>query len=231
MTVQFHGGLLAGELVCSAAQRPHHKRMTVEVVDDWINMRIGATFYRMSVHGCSPLRLRLESSLLMVLSLDLLDAEMVLVDSYAQDYLCAILIDDELVEVLPQHFGRDVASAHIAGVAQWTARGLVRLIERREALAAEVGTIESRRFARVRLGQGRATRDAIEGEVGRAGLGRDGSGKRPPDRLGQQHRGRGGAGKSHYKLKDIEGITGALIQSRDGAGCARGLEVTVVEPP
>jgi hypothetical protein len=159
--MQLYGGLLARELVCSATQRPHEQGMMGEIVGVWIRMKFGATFYRMSVHGCSPLCLRLESSLLMVLPFDLLDAEMVLVDGYTQDYLCAILVHDELVEMLPQRLGRDVSSAHIASVAQWASRRLVRLIEGGETLATEVGTVESRGFARMRLGQGRAPRDAI----------------------------------------------------------------------
>jgi len=191
VTMQFYGGLLTGELVCSATQPWQGLGMRAEIMDAWIKMRFGATFYRMSVYRCSPLRLRLESSLLMMLPFDFLDSEMVLVDGYAQYYLCAVLIHDELVQMLSQDLGRDETSAHIAGVAQWASRGLIGLIEGREALAAEVGTVESGGFARVRLGQGCTVRDAIEGEVGRAGLGRDGNGERALEGPWQHHGGRG----------------------------------------
>ena len=50
----------------------------------------------------------------MELPFDLLDAEMVLVDGDTQDYLGAILIDDELIQMLAQDLGGDVAGAYIA---------------------------------------------------------------------------------------------------------------------
>jgi hypothetical protein len=88
--------------------------------------------------GSPPLGLRLQPRLLMLLSLELLYAEMVLMDSHAQDYLCAVLINHELVQVLPERLGRDEAGADIACAAQRATGGLVGLIEGREALAAEV---------------------------------------------------------------------------------------------
>ena len=161
----------------------------------------------------------------MVLPFDLLYAEMVLVDGYAQDYLCAVLVHDELVQVLSQHLGRDEASAYITGVAQRAPGRLIRLIEGGEALAAEVGAVEPGGFARVRLRQGCAARDAIEGEVGRAGLGRDGNGEGPLDGPGQDHGGRGAQRDSHYKtykgVEGIEGITRALINSQWRRLCSR----------
>jgi hypothetical protein len=59
----------------------------------------------------------------------------------AQDDLGAVLVDDELVQVLSQRLGRDVNLAHIACAAQRTSRGLVSLIEAGEALPAEVVAI------------------------------------------------------------------------------------------
>jgi hypothetical protein len=101
-------------------------------------MRSGTTFYWMPEDGCPPLGLSLESRLLMLLPLELLDTQMVLVDSYTQDYLGAILVNYKLVEVLPEHLGRDNTGADIACVAEGSPRGLVWLIEGRIALAAKV---------------------------------------------------------------------------------------------
>jgi hypothetical protein len=49
-----------------------------------------------------PLGLRFQSGLLIPLSPQLLYAQVVLLDGDAQDHLGAVLVDNELVEVLPQ---------------------------------------------------------------------------------------------------------------------------------
>ena len=101
-------------------------------------MRSGATFYWMPEDGCPPLGLGLKSRLLLLLPLELLDTQMVLVDGYAQDYFGAILVNYKLIQVLPEHLGRDVTGADIACVTEGSPRGLVWFIKRRVALAAKV---------------------------------------------------------------------------------------------
>jgi len=72
--VDMHGRLLAGKLV----------------------------FYRMPERRRPPLGLRFQSGLLIPLSPQLLYAQVVLMDGDAQDHLGAVLVDNELVEVLPE---------------------------------------------------------------------------------------------------------------------------------
>jgi hypothetical protein len=67
--------------------------------------------------------------------------QIVLMNRDTQHHLCAILVDYKLVQVLSQRFGRDMALSNIACAAQGTSCGLVRLIEGREALSAEVGAV------------------------------------------------------------------------------------------
>jgi hypothetical protein len=107
----------------------------------------------------------------MLLPLDLLYPKMVFVHGDTQDYLSAVLFDDELVQLLSQRLGRDVTGSYIAGVAQRASEGLIGLIEGGEALPAEVGSIVRGRFA---TGwQGSTARDGVECQVGCAGLWRD----------------------------------------------------------
>lgn len=101
-------------------------------------MKCGATFYGMPEDGCPPLGLGLESSLLLLLPLELLDTQMVLVNGYTQDYLGTILVDYELVQVLPEHLRRDETGAYITCVTKRSPRGLVWFIEGRVTLAAKV---------------------------------------------------------------------------------------------
>lgn len=101
-------------------------------------MRSGATFYWMPEDGCPPLGLSLKSRLLLLLPLELLDTKMVLVDSYTQDYLGAILVDYELVQVLPEHLGRDVTGAYITCVTKRPSCWLAWFVKGRVALAAKV---------------------------------------------------------------------------------------------
>jgi hypothetical protein len=51
---------------------------------------------------CPPLGLRFQSGLLIPLSPQLLYAQVVLMDGDAQHHLGALLVDNELVEVLPE---------------------------------------------------------------------------------------------------------------------------------
>jgi len=117
MTMQFYGWLLARKFICFFTQSQDQGmagEIALEWVGQWIRTGFGTTFYWMPEDGCSPLGLCLQSSLLMELPLDLLDAQMVLVDGDTQDYLGAILIDDELIQMLAQDLGGDVAGAYIA---------------------------------------------------------------------------------------------------------------------
>lgn len=61
-----------------------------------------STFYRMPERRRPPLGLRFQSGLLIPLSPQLLYAQVVLMDGDAQDHLGAVLVDNELVEVLPE---------------------------------------------------------------------------------------------------------------------------------
>lgn len=101
----------------------------------------------MAEDGRPPLGLGLQPRLLLLLSLELLYAQMVLMDRHAQDYLCAILVDNELVEMLAQDLGRDDPGTYTACAAQRAPGWLVWLVERREALAAKVGSMKPRRLA------------------------------------------------------------------------------------
>jgi len=159
-----------------------------------------ATFYRVSVHRCAPLGLSIQSRLLSQLPLELLYAQVMLVDGYAQDYLGAVLVDDKLVQMLSQHLGRDVTHSHVARGAQRASRGLVRLVEGLEALATEVGAIEPRRRTPVRLRQGCAARDAVESEVRCAGLWRYGDGQGPVEDA-RNHHGDGAEGVGSHILE------------------------------
>lgn len=103
----------------------------------------------MAEDGRPPLGLGLQPGLLLLLSLELVYAQMVLMDRHAQDYLCAVLVDNELVEMLAEDLGRDEPGPDTACAAQRAPGWLVRLIEGREALAAKVGSMKSRRLARV----------------------------------------------------------------------------------
>jgi hypothetical protein len=68
----------------------------------------------------------------------------VLVDGDAQDDLGAVLADYKLVQVLSQGLGSDMGMPDVARAAQRAPCGLVRLVEGREALAAEVGAVVRR---------------------------------------------------------------------------------------
>lgn len=91
-----------------------------------------------------------------------------LVDSHAQHHLGTVLVDDELVQVLSQRLWGDMTVTDIARAAQRASCGLVRLVEGRKALAAEVGAV-IRRLCRAPSGEG-APANGIEGEVGRPGV-------------------------------------------------------------
>ena len=193
--------------------------------------RVGTTFDWMPEDGCPPLGLSLEPRLLVLLPLELLDAEMVLVDGDTQDHLGTVLVDDELVQVLPEHLGRDEAGAHIARVAERAPRGLVWLVEGRVALAAEVGAVEPRRPARVRRRQRQAggARDGVEGEIRGAGLRGDGGGEGPLERAGEH---RGGGGRWACRALHMTGrraeYIGQVTRRCDSSRAA--LRLTVVEP-
>jgi hypothetical protein len=56
-----------------------------------------------------------------------------------QHYLGAILVDNELIQVLSQRLGCDVSASHAGCASQRATCGLIGLIEAGKALAAEVG--------------------------------------------------------------------------------------------
>ncbi len=58
-----------------------------------------------------------------------------------QDHFGAILVDNELIQVLSQRLGRYMTATHVGCAAQWATSWLLSLIETREALAAEVGAV------------------------------------------------------------------------------------------
>jgi hypothetical protein len=181
--LDFYGGLLARELICMTQPRTlKHLEILEELELRRRGTRCRATFYGMSVHVCSPLRLRLQRLQLLLLPLQLLYPEVVFMDGHAQHYLGAVLVNDELVQLLSQGLGRDVPGAYIARAAQGPSERLFRLVEGGEALPAEVGAIVRGRSARGR--QGSAARDAVECQVGCAGPWRDGADEGP-----LQHRG------------------------------------------
>lgn len=69
---------------------------------------VASTFYRMSGRRCPPLCLCLQPSLFIPLSLNLLYPQIVFMDGDTQHHLGTVLVDDKLVEVLPERLGRDV---------------------------------------------------------------------------------------------------------------------------
>jgi hypothetical protein len=95
------------------------------------------------------------------------------VHSDTQHHLGAVLIDYELIQVLSQCFRRDMIVPHVAGAAKRTSCRLVSFIERREALAAEVGAVIRRQYG-APCGEGAAATDAVEGKVRCSSLRRDG---------------------------------------------------------
>ena len=74
----------------------------------------------------------------MALAAQFLDAQKVLVDGDAEDDLCAVLVDDEAVEVVTQALGGDVGVWDVGGGAEGPAGGLVGVVEGGEAVAGEV---------------------------------------------------------------------------------------------
>jgi hypothetical protein len=95
----------------------------------------------MSERRRPPLRLSLKPCPLITLSLILLISEVVFVHRDTQHYLCAILVDYKLIQMLFQYFWGDVTLPHITCATQRTTCRLISLVEGGEALPAEVGAI------------------------------------------------------------------------------------------
>lgn len=107
-------------------------------------MRFGSTFYRMPEGGRSPLGLGVQSCLLILLPPELLYAQVVFMYGDTQHHLGTLLIDNELVQVLPEGLGRDVTASDVGGATQRAPCWLISLVEAREALAAKVRAVVSR---------------------------------------------------------------------------------------
>lgn len=101
----------------------------------YMKMRM-LTFYRMPV----PPRLSFEYLLgFIVLSLQLLYALIVIIDSNAQDFLGPLLTNDKMIEVLLQSSGSDLGSANVRGFPQRAFGRAAWLIVACEAVAGKAG--------------------------------------------------------------------------------------------
>ena len=83
----------------------------------------------------------LAADLVVLLALDLADAQVVAVDGRGQHALRMLLADNEVVQVVLERAGRDAADAGAGRAGQRPSGGLVGLVEAGEALGGEVGAV------------------------------------------------------------------------------------------
>lgn len=104
-------------------------------------MRVRATFQWMPMAQFPALRLSFQFGLLIFLSAQLLDSQIMVVDGDAQGLFGTLLAHDELVKMLFQRFGRDARGTHDTGASQRADGRLTRLVDTSETLAREVGAM------------------------------------------------------------------------------------------
>lgn len=102
-------------------------------------MKLGlATFYGVAIcHGPSPL-FRLNPLLFILLSLNLSYPQIMPVHRSTQHYLCVLLADDKLIQMLFQHARGCATDAGGRDISQGPSGRLIWVVEARETLAAEV---------------------------------------------------------------------------------------------
>jgi len=130
--VDSHGRMLTRELVCDIQSSP--PQLEVSGVPD-NRRKAEATFYGMAMGQLPPLRLCCKLSCFILLPVKLLYPLIVVVNCNTEHLLCALLTNDELIQMLLQGLGCDSGCAHYAGTTQWSTGWLARLVYPREALA------------------------------------------------------------------------------------------------